>query len=93
VDYPRSWETFTISPKTTPLPKDIFSFWVGFCDKSKGSPLTKSGILVDCQSFAMVDNVAVNFHVGWQNLQLVPQIRAFLVEGMKAWRVSVAGKK
>ncbi len=93
VDYPRSWETFTISPKTTPLPQDIFSFWVGGCLKSKGSPLTKSGILVDCQSFAMVDNVAVNFHVSWQNIKLLPQIRAFLVQQMQAWQASAAGKK
>jgi hypothetical protein len=41
VEYPKSWNVFTINPETAKIPADVFSFWLGHCLSSR-SPLTPS---------------------------------------------------
>ena len=86
VEYPFSWEVFTISPDTKKIPKDIFSFWLGHCLRAQSS-LTQSGSIVNCDSYAIDSEFALNFRVSGKNIHLVPEIRSYLVKLMKDWRV------
>jgi hypothetical protein len=85
VEYPNSWELFTISPKVSRLPADIFSFWLGSCLKLHSS-LTSTGVIVDCSSYALAGDIAVNFRTTDQNIQAVPEIRKYLIHLVSQWQ-------
>jgi hypothetical protein len=85
IDYPNSWEVFTVSPALSPMPRDVFSFWLGRCFNLH-SPLTQSGEIVDCNSYALAGNVAANFHTMGQNIPRIPRIRAYLAGLIYRWQ-------
>jgi hypothetical protein len=83
VEYPNSWEAFTISPNK-PIPSDLFSFWIGHCLNSR-SPLTHSGALALCKSYILVADVGVNFTMSAQNLKNIDGIRNYLASLVSQW--------
>lgn len=83
LEYPNSWEVTKTSPDT-PMPADLFSFWVGHCLNGT-STLTASGSLVLCKSYVVVGDVAVQFTVAEQNLKNTDAIRNYLANLLSQW--------
>ncbi len=84
IEYPDSWEMFTISPDGKVMPRDLFYFWIGHCLNSH-SPLTPSGSLALCKSYVIVGDVAVNFTMSAQNITNTKRIRNYLKELVSQW--------
>lgn len=84
IEYPNSWEVFTVSPELKPLPHDLFAFWIGHCLSSR-SPLTPSGSLALCKSYVVVADIAVNFTMSTQNLVNTKRVRNYLTELVSQW--------
>jgi hypothetical protein len=84
IEYPNSWEIFTVSPGLVKIPQDIFSFWIGHC-VTLHSTLTASGTSVDCTSYALVGNFAVHFRVGGQDIIRTNDIRKYLAGLVSQW--------
>jgi hypothetical protein len=83
IEYPDSWEVFTVSPDK-PIPPDVFSFWIGHC-LSSHSPLTQSGALALCKSYVVVGDIAVNFTMSAQNLSHMADVRNYLTMLVREW--------
>jgi len=87
IEYPDSWEAFTISPEKQTIPRNIFSFWIGHCLRLV-APITASGHRVDCTSNVVVGDVAIFFHVSQQNLGRTNDLRRYLAVLVRGWQDS-----
>ena len=84
VEYPNSWEVFTVSPDSASLPTDLFSFWIGHCLTSH-STVTQSGMITLCRSYVVIGDVAANFTISSQNLANTDSIRGYLANLVTEW--------
>lgn len=87
VEYPYSWAVTTQSPESgEPLPDDPLSFRVAQCS-SGNSPITESGEIVDCLTYAFYDDIAIEFYISGRNLHLIDEVRAYLKTKVESWKV------
>lgn len=87
LDYPRLWTVLKKSPEAErTLPSNVSDFWVGSC-RLGNSPLTGSGKLVDCQSYVFYDDIAIDFYISEQNLDVIDDVRAFLRSKIESWNI------
>lgn len=87
IEYPDSWEAFTISPEKTSIPRDLFSFWIGHCLRLR-APITPSGHHTSCTSYAVVGDVAIFYRVSEQNLGKTKALRRYLANLIRDWQNS-----
>lgn len=69
------------------FPESIFDFWVADCF-SGASPLTKSGKIVNCRSYVFYENIAIDFYVSEENLEVIESIRDYLRSKIESWKIS-----
>jgi hypothetical protein len=83
IEYPWSWEEFTVAPDRL-VSTDILKFWIGHCLGSRGAR-TSSGYLASCQSFIIHHNVQLEYTIGLQNISLTGEIRKYLAALLSEW--------
>lgn len=87
-EYPRMWSVIKKSLKRgDAFPQHVFDFWVADC-VSGNSPITKSGKIVDCLTYVSYDDIAIDFYISEQNLDVVDDVRALLKSKVESWRVN-----
>jgi len=84
IEYPWSWEVFTVSPETETLSSDIFSFWLGHCLNGP-SPISSTGYLAICHSHMVVGDIAMHFTVTGQNIDKIHRLRIYLADLLSQW--------
>lgn len=92
IEYQDAWEALTINPDSTQLPDDRFRFWLGNCLLAN-SPLTQSGQIQNCSSYAIVGNIAIFFRFNGDNIALIPKLREHLIQRVSDWRRSHSNRQ
>jgi len=85
VEFPYSWTVLSkLRVDEGMLPAKVFDFWVAQCLLSSSS-LTPSGKHVDCNSYVLENDLAIEFRVSEQNIGKMDQIRKFLMAKVIEW--------
>lgn len=85
MEYPYSWAVLRRFPRIDEeLPRSSREFWVAHCLR-KGAPRTSRGFHVSCQSFVLLGDLGIDFRLGEQNLPLIEQVTAFLLQRVEGW--------
>lgn len=83
------WEVVRMLPDNeVEMPKDPLGFWVASCRTGAGeSPITETGEVEDCLTYAFYNDIAIEFYISGQNLHLIDEVRAYLRDKVESWRV------
>ncbi|MDZ4380600.1 MAG: hypothetical protein U0942_04590 [Parvibaculum sp.] len=86
IEYPYSWAVLREMPeKNRSVPENVFSFWIANC-LSGNSPITQSGEIVICQSYALDQDIVIDFYISEQNLDVIEDVRLFLKSKIELWK-------
>lgn len=88
IEYPDVWAVVKQSPESgEPLPNKPSEFWIASC-RATTSPITETGKLERCSTYAFYDDTAIEFSVRGKNLHLIDEIRTYLRSKVESWRVT-----
>lgn len=87
-EYPRSWALVKEYPDSTKsMPAFPLAFWIAHCLEG-GKPLGETGRGVSCQSYALMNDVVIEFDVSDYNVDVIDKIRDFLITKVSQWKRS-----
>lgn len=83
------WDVVKTLPNNeVKIPKNPLDFWVAGCRTGVGkSPITKTGEIESCLTYAFYDDIAIEFYISGQNLHLIDEVRIYLRDKIESWRV------